>query len=361
MVTKRIPWVIALKTIALHLLFWILIVTYFAWGFGFKMNPKQSFINVLTFLPGHILMAYSLVYFLVPKYLLQKKFLHFFVGLFLVLVLCTLYTIWFQINISHSENSISGMTLSRGQNILPFLHVGGMALSVKLLQFWYVQKKRTAEVKQEKTIVELKLLKAQLHPHFLFNTLNNLYSHTLESSPQASEIVMKLTGLFRFMIYESNVPKIPLNKEIELLQNYITLEQIRYGDRLDMAVSITGDIDKYQITPLLLLPFLENAFKHGASKQIDHCWIKLNLALEGSLMKFELVNSFDANTDYELPKVGGLGLKNVKRRLKLLYKDKYHFKAVKHDEFYVIKLELSLEELDAKNVNKPLATELINV
>lgn len=361
MASKQISWSGVLKTILLHVLFWLLIVSYFAWGFGFKEDPKKSFVNVLQFLPGYFIMVYSLVYFLVPKYLLEKKFLHFFMGLSLVLVLCMLYTILFQITISHKEGAIRGMTLSRGQNILPYFHVGGLALSVKLLQYWYVQKKRTAEVIQQKTLVELKLLKAQLHPHFLFNTLNNLYSHTLESSPKSPEIVMKLSGLLRFMIYESNTPKIPLNKEIELLNSYITLEQIRYGDRLDMSVSIAGDTDKYQIAPLLLLPFLENAFKHGTSKQIDHCWINLSLSMEGSLMRFKLVNSIDPHADSESSKAGGLGLKNVKRRLKLLYKGKYHFETVMLAEVFVVKLELSLEELDEQNIDQLFATQLINV
>lgn len=345
MATKQWDLPKILNIIGLHLLFWIIVVTYFAWGFGFK-NPKQSFINVLQFLPGHFIMVYSLVYFLVPKYLLEKKFLNFFIGLFIVLVACMLYTILFQLTITHSERSIKGMTLLRGQNILPYFHVGGLALSAKLLQYWYFQKKQKDEVKQQKTLVELKLLKAQLHPHFLFNTLNNLYSHTLESSPKSPEIVMKLSGLLRFMIYESNTPKIPLDKEIELLNSYITLEQIRYGDRLDMSVSTTGNTANYQIAPLLLLPFLENAFKHGISKQIDQCWINLNISMEGSCMHFNLVNSIDPNTDSETSKVGGIGLKNVKRRLKLLYNDKSFLETIILKEVFVIKLDLNLEELD---------------
>jgi LytS/YehU family sensor histidine kinase len=240
------------------------------------------------------------------------------------------------------------MTLSEGRNVLPFLHVGGFAVSIKLLQYWYIQRKQTLEAERQKTIVELQLLKAQLHPHFLFNTLNNLYAHSLEASPRCPEIVMKLSELLRFMIYESNTPKMPLTKEIQALQSYITLEELRYGDRIDISVTIEGDVEKYQIAPFLLLPFLENAFKHGTSKQLEKCWLSLSLSMEGSLMYFKLVNSVDRGKDEELTKPGGLGLMNVKKRLELLYKNKYKFETKRLEDVFVVDLEVTLEELEDK-------------
>ncbi|MCK0147630.1 histidine kinase [Arenibacter sp. F26102] len=343
---RRFQDSIPLRIVGLHLVFWALIVTYFAWGFGFNENPKMSFINSLYFLPGHIIMVYSLLYFLVPKFLLKNKFLHFFVGLLVVLLFCILYTILAQLQLSSDIDSFKGMTLTVGRNVLPFLHVAGIALSIKLLKYWYLQRKRTIEAEQQKTVAELKLLKAQLHPHFLFNTLNNLYSHTLESSPRSPEIVMKLSGLLRFMIYESNVPKISLLKEIELLQNYISLEELRYGERLDLSLTINGDIGKYQIAPLLLLPFLENAFKHGTSRQIETCWISFHLSMDGSTMSFKLVNSIDPGE--AKTRIGGLGLQNVRQRLELLYKHNHTLETVMLEEVFVVSLEINLEELEKK-------------
>ena len=341
---RRFQDSISLKTIGLHILFWLFIVIYFAWGFGFNVDPKKSFINSLYFLPGHIIMVYSLLYFLVPRFLLKSKFLHFFVGLSVVMLFCVLYTILAQLQLSSNIDDFKGMTVTVGRNVLPFLHVGGIALSIKLLKYWYLQRKRTIEAEQQKTVAELKLLKAQLHPHFLFNTLNNLYSHALESSPRSPEIVMKLSGLLRFMIYESNVPKISLVKEIELLQNYISLEKLRYGDRLDLSLTITGDIGQYQIAPLLLLPFLENAFKHGTSRQIDTCWISFYLSMNGSTMCFKLVNSIDP---YEAQtRIGGLGLQNVRQRLELLYKHNHNLETVMLDDVFVVSLEINLEVLE---------------
>lgn len=347
MATKRLDGSSLAKIILLHLLFWILIVTYFAWGFGLNINPKRSFINAAFFLPGFFVMVYSLLYVLVPRYLLPRKFISFFVGLFIVLIICVLYTNLAQLSLDDSK-TFRGMTISMGKNVLPFLHVGGIALSIRLLLYWYVQKKQTIEAERQKTVIELQLLKAQLHPHFLFNTLNNLYSHTLEASPKSPEIVMKLSEVLRFMIYESNTPKIPLTKEITLLQSYITLEALRYGERLDMSVAITGNVEEYQIAPFLLLPFLENAFKHGTSKQLDQSWISLNISMEESVMYFKLINSIEPEVDEVPAKNGGLGLTNVKRRLELLYKDKHHFETKRLEDVFVVNLEVNLEKLEDK-------------
>lgn len=337
-----------LKTISLHILFWIMIVLYFAWGFGLDIEPMRSITNALFFLPGHLLIVYTTLYYLVPKFLLQRKYWQFFAGFVLLVVICALYTVFAKLSL---WGNFVGASISLGRNVLPFIHVTAIAASIKLLKFWYVQKKYTLEAEQQRTAAELKLLKAQLHPHFLFNTLNNLYSHTLEFSPKSPEIVLKLSALLRFMIYESNSQKISLSREVDLLQDYISLEKLRYGERLDLSVNIYGDIEKHQIAPLLLLPFLENAFKHGTSKQIDQCWIFLDLSLHGSQMKFNLINSIDPGNVNNHSVSGGLGLQNVKKRLEILYNGKYKLETNKLEEVYVINLELQLELLEEQYID----------
>lgn len=342
---KQINWSKLLINIFLHLIFWMCIITYFAWGFGFKNDPKRSFVNAMTFLPGYLLMVYTLLYFLAPRYLLQRKFIHFFIGFVIVLALCSIYAVLAQLSIN-SARDFRGANLLIGRNILPFIHVGGIALSIKMLKFWFLQRRYTLEAEQEKTITELKLLRAQLHPHFLFNTLDNLYEHARMSSPKSQEIVLKLSALLRFMIYESNTPKIPLSKEVEYMNNYIALEKLRFGPRLDVSVSLTGEIEQFQIAPLLLLPFLDKAFKYATTQGIDQCWISLDLSMEGSLMKFKLVNGVDPNTmKVDNEKVSS-GFEDVKRRLEQLYKDKYNFETIRLDEVFIVNLDVVLEELE---------------
>lgn len=340
----KFNWPIKLNKVLVHLLFWVIIVFYFAWGFGFDSNPKVAFLNAAFFLPGFILMVYSLLYFLVPRYLIQRKYFKFFLGLILVLVACTTYGMLAQVTLM-TNDKMKGFDIRTGRAILPFLNIAGIALSIKLLGYWFKQKQQTLEAQQQATLAELQLLKSQLHPHFLFNTLNNLYYHTLSQSPTAPEIVLKLSNVLRFIIYESNSTKISLTKEINLLQHYIALEKLRYGDRLDMSMVINGDLARFQIAPLLLLPFLENAFKHGASKQIDLCWISFNLTMNDSIMNFKLVNSFDADNNNKSHKIGGLGLQNVKRRLELLYHDKYYFETIMTDEIFIVVLDITLDEI----------------
>jgi sensor histidine kinase YesM len=334
-----------IKRILLHALLWLIFLSTLTWGFGAKNAPVKAFVNMLYFLPGFFLMVYSLLYFLVPRYLLKRRFLAFFTGLAVVTGLCMVYTILTQVSLDSSTN-FRGMELTRGANILPYLNAGGAALSIKLLLYWYQQRKLTIEAERQKDAVELQLLKAQLHPEFLFNTLDNLYSHTIASSPNSPEIVIKLSELLRYMIYESNVPRIPLSKEIEILKTYISLEKLRFNERLDLSVTITGNVEDYQIAPFLLLPFVENAFKHGTGMQLDQSWISMSICLKNSEMDFKLVNSIEPNYKLERTKIGGQGLLKIEKRLELLYNGKYSFETKKLEEVFVVNLTVKLEELE---------------
>lgn len=345
-----------LTRVGLHLLFWIGIVVYFAWGFGISGNTRASFTNALFYVPGQMIMTYALLYFLTPRYLEKKKYLAFVLGLVVVIVICAAYASLANLTLAVHKNKFSGVRLDTGRNILPFIHVAGIAFSIKFLNYWHRQKQKTIEAQREQLTTELELLKAQVHPHFLFNTLNNLYAYTLEQSDKAPEIVLKLSNLLRFMIYESRAASIPLRKEVELLQSYIELEQLRYGERLDVSFTSSGTIDNKMIAPLLLLPFLENAFKHGTSRQIDQCWISFDLNVTASILQFKLVNSVDKE-DKKATTDGGLGLQNVKRRLNLLYPGKHQLTVQSEEEVFIVSLELELEE---GNSDATIATSIIN-
>jgi hypothetical protein len=332
-----------LTRFGLHLMFWVAIVFYFAWGFGFRGDATQSLLSSLFYLPGHMFMMYSLLYFLTPRYLVKKKYVSFAIGLVVVIIVCAGYAAAANLSLIANKNRFSGVTLDTGRNILPFIHVAGLAFSIKFLNYWHQQKQQTIEAQREQLTTELELLKAQVHPHFLFNTLNNLYAYTLEQSEKAPEIVLKLSNLLRFMIYDSRAASIPLRKEVSLLQSYIELEQLRYGDRLDVSFTCNGMMADKMIAPLLLLPFLENAFKHGTSRQIDQCWISFDLNVKSSTLLFKLVNSVDNEEDRKPALDGGLGLQNVKRRLDLLYPGKHRLLVQSEDEVFIVSLELELE------------------
>jgi LytS/YehU family sensor histidine kinase len=229
------------------------------------------------------------------------------------------------------------------------IQTGGFAATIKLLKYFYFKQRDNQQLLQEKLTAELQLLKSQVHPHFLFNTLNNLYSLTLTKSDQAPEIVVKLSGLLRYMLYECNTPKVPLMKEISMLNSYIELEKLRYGAHLDISVSIRGDLEHKQIAPLLLLPFIENSFKHGASELLDQAWISLDIFVKEDTLRFKLINSKPENTlplNNEINHSAGIGLTNVKKRLALIYPGLHELKVTTEEDTFIVNLSLTLEAED---------------
>ncbi len=166
-----------------------------------------------------------------------------------------------------------------------------MFASVKLFEYWYVNQINNQELQKQKLESELKFLKSQIHPHFLFNTLNNLYALTLDKSEEAPEVVVKLSGLLSYMLYECNAPRVPLEKEINLLQDYLAMEKIRYRNELKVDFDVQGKVNGKLIAPLLLIPFVENGFKHGLSKQINNPWIYIALRINNDSLHFNVKNN----------------------------------------------------------------------
>ena len=329
-----------------HILFWVFILNYFTWGFGIGDSTiKEAYIRNAKFIPGHLLVVYPLLYFLIPSFLFKKKYFLFFTGFISLIFIVALYAQIFRLNFS-SYDPFEGFDIRWGKNILPFIHVAAIATTIKFIKYAYFQEDRTVVARQQKTTAELELLKAQIHPHFLFNTLNNLFALTLRRSPDSPKVVDRLSELLRFMIYESNQDLIPLEKEIQLLNNYIDLEKIRYGDELEISVSFTGDIEGKLVRPLLFLPLLENSFKHGLSQQLEEKWITLDLHVEKNKLYFKLANSRDPDeAKTQIPgKKMGIGLDNVKRRLDLLYPGKHKLKINDEHGMFLVSIEMQVAE-----------------
>ena len=167
----------------------------------------------------------------------------------------------------------------------------GLFLAFKMLKNYYEKMEEKANLVKETARAELQLLKAQVHPHFLFNTLNNIYSFTLNKSPLAGELVLKLSDTLNYMINDCEAPLVSLEKELKMIEDYIGLEKVRYGDRLSMTLEIKGDCQNKLIAPLLLIPFVENSFKHGSSKMLQHSWIKLKIVIKENVLYMDLNNS----------------------------------------------------------------------
>jgi LytS/YehU family sensor histidine kinase len=219
--------------------------------------------------------------------------------------------------------------------------IGGIALAIKLLKYWYSKRREEQQLIISKANAELQLLKAQVHPHFLFNTLNNIYSFILTASPKAPEMIKKLSGLLHYIIYECNQPQVSLEKEFNMLHDYMALEKIRYGEQMDMTTNIQGNYRNKTIAPLLLIPFVENSFKHGTSKMLSRSWVSLNIVIENESLYFRIKNSKPEEYMHSGGK-NGIGLSNVQKRLQLLYPGRNELKMTAGPDHFSVLLKLNL-------------------
>ncbi|MDN5201014.1 histidine kinase [Fulvivirgaceae bacterium BMA10] len=237
---------------------------------------------------------------------------------------------------------ISGMLAFKESNedFFIFFQVMFILLIFYVVISWlFEQWRNIKQLKSDKISAELMLLKSQINPHFFFNTLNNLYGLTVEKSDKAPEVVLKISDMMRYTIYEGKKDKVPLEDELEYLKNYIELHKIRYHKKVDIQFNHHIQGDEYEITPLLYIILLENAFKHGVENLTDDAYIKIQLIAGNDKILFAIENNFDPN---EIEEKDGIGLGNLRRRLELLYPKKHKLSFSNKDKIYKAQLDLEL-------------------
>jgi hypothetical protein len=306
-----------------------------------------------------IALTYVLIYWLLPNYYFKRKN-PFLSGGITICVLLIFYFVsagfqYFVViyqEIAGTSPPKVGSTWSYKLNLRPALLnlvsslpiILGFAFMIKLVKRWWQKQKETELLAKEKTKAELQLLKAQVHPHFLFNTLNNIYFFTLTNSTQAPVMIKKLSGMLHYILNECNQPLVPLEKEIKMIRDYMALEKIRYAEQMQMTIEIEDNYDSKMIAPLLLIPFVENSFKHGASKMITQPWVKLNIHIENNRLHFMIINSKPSTNESSISK-GNIGLKNVTKRLELLYPGTHELNIVSEQDSYTVYLVLQLHDI----------------
>ncbi len=353
---------ISFNRILQHLCFWTFYAVVFYFNYKDPEPVRTSIIVTIVSLPYLVISTYLQLYYLIPKFLLRKKFIAYAVltivfaklAVDISLIIYGFIVIPLRTGNPPAMNWKALWSITPNQ-IYPFygiLTICGFAASIKMLKKWYLENERNKKIEREKTMMELEMLKAQVHPHFLFNTLNNLYSLILTHSERAAMVVTHLSDLLRYMLYDCNEKEIPLNSEIELLKKYVELEKLRYGSRMD--VSFVCDIRQQNlvIAPLLLLPFVENSFKHGMSEQIDQCWISMHVQTIENRFIFSLSNSTVGNKQLVIS--GGIGLQNIRKRLDLMYPGGYKLTNQEEADMYIVKLDMQLNRRDApENIYMP--------
>jgi two-component system, LytTR family, sensor kinase len=197
-----------------------------------------------------------------------------------------------------------------------------MALLIKFMIDWFTAQKQKADLLAKSKASELALLRSQINPHFLFNTLNNIYSLVYKRSDEAPSVVMKLSEIMRYMLYDANSEKVMLKKEIDYLQSFIELNELRLKEGKVTSFTIEGDYTNQLIPPMLLIPFVENAFKHGSKKSVIPA-ILIRLELKDKGLEFDVVNYVEPGASANKDLAGGIGLDNVRKRLDIIYPGKY--------------------------------------
>lgn len=320
-------------------------------GYDLSLRLLSSFTDSLFYLCMHILLSYSLIYFLIPRYLLKQRYqlaallaiLFFLVVAFLnavlaKLIIAPLHIKWGLVTRDKAFLEINYLTILAG--LRGGLTIAGLSCAIKLMKLWSIKERRNLQLQKENLESRLELLKSQVHPHFLFNTLNNLYSLTLTQSKEAPLVVTHLSELLRYMLYECNGKTVPLEKEVEALKKHVELEKLRYGSRIDVSFVCTGAIEKVEVAPLLFLPFVENSFKHGVSHVIDQCWINLSLHASHNTISFNLSNSVVPGK--LVTGVGGIGIQNVRNRLALLYPQQHELLLSQTEDIFNIRVTINL-------------------
>lgn len=238
------------------------------------------------------------------------------------------------------RNLIFGVQWMR--HMVPFFIAFLGSTLIEIARFASRKEKEAIRFEKDKLEAEVKFLKSQINPHFLFNALNNIYALTVIKSDKAPENLHRLSGMLRYMLYDSNEGKVPLKKEIDYLQNYINLALLKDSRGLDITVDLDESRPDLLVAPLLFIPFVENAFKHSKIEDLENGMIKIGLATYDNQLEFMVENSVPQN-GFTKDKVGGIGLVNIKQRLELLYPDKHVLNINQNENLFKVFLKLDLK------------------
>ncbi len=355
--SHRFKW----KKVYWHILFWIFyIVLSVVRSPSSRFTLWDSLLQLAYYLPVLVISSYFIIYMVVRKYLLKQNYIRFTVYLLASVTGFALINraIFYYVALPRFYPDYIKQVYATGffhpMELVTFtislLSVIAFVAAITFITEWYDHERSRQQLVKEKLESELMFLKSQIHPHFLFNMLNNLYALTLKKSDLAPSMILKISSLLDYMLHEAMAPSVALHREIEVLRDYIELEKIRYGERIAIDLDITGEFDGKRIAPLLLLPFLENSFKHGASEDLENPWVELAISVSDSVFSMRLSNSVSKPLNNNRKgETAGIGFENVRRRLDLLYGNGYELEVLADEKQYSVFLEVQLQKFNGES------------
>jgi sensor histidine kinase YesM len=337
-----------------HILFWLLYISFYVFqsAIFYKSISLWPAIGSITLTTSvDILATYFTVYVLLPEFLLKKRYLAFSIlflisaAIFVISQQALGYYVRYPLFYPHLTDQLKGFwNFNPFYQFVSLYSVVGLFTAVKMIKFWFFNQQMKAELENRNKTSELALLRSQLNPHFLFNTLNNIDTLIMKDPQKASDSIIKLSEILRSVVYE-NEDLVPLANEVEYLNNYIDLQRLRLKDPDFVQFNVTGNIQQGKIAPMILIPFVENAFKHGI-KNVTAPGIMIHLYCEGFNVVLEVKNFINDTVIQNKDARKGVGMANTKRRLELLYPDNYELDIEKGSDFYRVKLLLKLKNYE---------------
>lgn len=332
-----------------HILFWVVyILVYTILGAGYKNDFKEAFIIELLNLPMRLIICYFNYFVLLPLLIYKNKTSKYIFFTIVSLIIAGFFQRIFNyeaLNILYPDMPDNGLWLPYKflQSIFVLATPMFFLLGIISISKMAESEKKAKTLENEKLQSELKYLRSQISPHFLFNTLNHIYGLSLDNSKKVSQLILKLSDFLSFSLYESKQSFIPLKKEIELMNDFITLEKSRFDDRVEISVFLPKfETLKGSIPPLILVPFVENAFKHSLKGKSKKVKIDIKLIVMEQILNFTVKNSKDEQAKTSNSKSNGLGLSNIKKRLDIIYEKGYSLDILNLESEYIIDLKITL-------------------
>ena len=312
-------------------------------NFGFRrlQNSGASLLGIIVIVSVNIRYLLPRLYFQ-KKHLLYAVTSAFLIGITVLLLYHDIFpwSDWFAQQLPNRGGNRVPRSIRWVPRLVPLIIAYLGTTLVEITRYANKKEKEAIRLDKEKLETELKFLKSQVNPHFLFNALNNIYSLSVTQAPQTPESVMQLSEILRYMVYDSNEPKVPLEKEIKYIKNFIELKSLKDSRGMDVNLDIPSAAPNLMIPPLLFIPFVENAFKHSKIEDLKEGFVNIKLNSVGNQIVFNVVNSIPTQT-FTKDKQGGVGLDNIKKRLKLLYPADHFDLAIQQSEKqYEITLKL---------------------
>lgn len=330
-----------------HLIYWISFVIVGSYLFSYQQNFPIVFylLNLLVHLPVLLIYTYLVIYRLVPRFLLRGKYILFFFLLACSSAIASLLKLYVSKNVYYALFIPKALHPRDWYTVdyfmINMLWIVGPTILFAMFRYyrnWIRSQDISREAEQKRLETELQVLKGQLNPHFLFNTLNNLYSLALSKSDKTAVVIAKMSGMFHYILYECNAIEVPVSKELKLIEDYIDLEQIRYSERLSIQFDKKIGNKNYLVPPMLLYSFVENCFKHGSSPDPDLPWIRISLKVRDNNLTFEATNSVPTNKGVNAE---GFGIMNSKRRLELIYPQNHKLIIREENNEFNVRLEIA--------------------